>query len=200
MSDRDDYNADHQPIQNHRSKMNEWDMPVNWRERTVDPSTFSFITSLSFSTKQDDEEHSTVRIAQTLLWTLLLKRIDEIAEIYLTAHQKRVYDLWIKKGHTYQEIGAILSEHNGYSCEYSAYTAISHCIKGIRSNKHGGRYHGGIENRLKKRCEKDPIFVSLLEEWEELKVQTLPSSLSFLSRHDTWYEKNKKEIVNRIND
>jgi hypothetical protein len=128
------------------------------------------------------------------LWQLLLKRVDEVAEIYLTPHQKRVYDLWIKKGNTYQEIGAILSKMNGYSCDYSAYTAISHCVKGIRSNKHGGKYHGGIENRLRKKCEKDLLFQSFLDEWRILQQDKFDNSLGFLSRHDNWYRINEEAL------
>lgn len=172
----------------------DWDIPINWRERSVDPSTFAFITSVPFELTHETEEYTIIRSAQTMIWSLLRKRMDEIAEIFLTSHQKRVYDLWIKKGHTYQEIGAILSDLNGYSCEYSAYTAISHCIKGIRSNKHGGKYHGGIENRLRKRCEKDEIFQELLDEWQSLQKDQLKTSLDFLQKHDKWYEKNRQRI------
>lgn len=172
----------------------DFDIPMNWRERSVDPSSFAFITSVPFESVQDVEEQSIIRSAKVLVWTLLLKRMDEIAEIYLTTHQKRVYQLWIKKKHTYQEIGAILCEINGYSCDYSAYTAISHCIKGIRSNKHGGKYHGGIENRLRKRCEKDEPFQDLLVEWKKLQVDKVKVSLDFLQKHDKWYRENRQEI------
>lgn len=175
-----------------------WDIPVNWRERCVDPNSFSFISGTPFETPQEIEEKAIIRIAKTLAWNLLLKREDEIAEIFLTGHQKRVYNLWIKQRKTYQEIGAILSQLNGYSCEYSAYTAISHCIKGIRSNKHGGKYHGGIENRLKKRCEKDEIFQQLLEDWRQLQQEKLSISLEFLCKHDSWYRENLEKIKKSV--
>lgn len=174
--------------------MQDFDIPMNWRERSVDPSTFAFITSVPFSTMEEIEEQAIIRTAKTLVWLLLLKRMDEIAEIYLTSHQKRVYELWIKRGHTYQEIGAILSEVNGYSCDYSAYTAISHCIKGIRSNKHGGKYHGGIENRLRKRCEKDELFQEILIEWKKLQGDSISKCLDFLVKHDSWYRDNRQRI------
>jgi len=175
------------------------DMPVCWRERSIDPSSFSFIAGTPFETPQEIEEKAIVRTARVLAWHLLLKRSDEIAEIYLTTHQKRVYQLWIKNKHTYQEIGAILSKKNGYSCDYSAYTAISHCIKGIRSNKHGGRYHGGIENRLRKKCEKDEVFQLLLEDWRILQQDKLLISLEFLCKHDSWYQSSRERILKSIN-
>lgn len=171
-----------------------WDIPINWRERSVDPSSFAFITGTPFESPQELEERSVIRTARQLVWQLLLKRVDEIAEIFLTSHQKRVFDLWIKQGNTYQEIGAILSKLNGYSCEYSAYTAISHCIKGIRSNKHGGKYHGGIENRLRKRCEKDELYLIFLEDWKTLQQDKLVVSLAFLAKHDKWYQENRHKI------
>jgi len=174
------------------------DIPTNWRERSVDPSSFAFITGTPFETPQETEEKAIMRAAKTLLWQLLLKRVDEVAEIYLTPHQKRVYDLWIKKGNTYQEIGAILSKMNGYSCDYSAYTAISHCVKGIRSNKHGGKYHGGIENRLRKKCEKDLLFQSFLDEWRLLQQDKFDDSLGFLSKHDSWYKTNEADLRLRV--
>ena len=173
---------------------NEHDIPVNWRERAVDPSSFAFITSTPFETSNEIEAQAIIRSAKSLSLFLLKKRMDEIAEIFLTSHQKRVYGLWIKKEHTYQEIGAILSKLNGYSCDYSAYTAISHCIKGIRSNKHGGKYHGGIENRLKKRCEKDEFFQELLEDLIILQQDKVNISLDFLEKHDGWYRENRSRI------
>lgn len=171
-----------------------WDIPINWRERSVDPSSFAFITGTPFESPQEVEEKAIIRTARQLVWTLLLKRVDEIAEIFLTSHQKRVFDLWIKQGHTYQEIGAMLAKLNGYSCDYSAYTAISHCIKGIRSNKHGGKYHGGIENRLRKRCEKDELFIAFLEDWKILQQDKLVLCLNFLAKHDEWYQQNRCRI------
>lgn len=172
----------------------EWDIPTNWRERSIDPSAFAFITSVPFKTPQDIERETILRAAKLLIWKLLLKRMDEISEIYLTIHQKRVYDLWVKKGYTYQEIGAILSALNGYSCDYSAYTAISHCIKGIRSKKHGGRFHGGIENRLRKKLEKDELFQELLAEWLVLQSDKTSDCLNFLEKHDSWYKENREKI------
>lgn len=174
--------------------MQDPDIPTNWRERNVDPATFAFIIGTPFQLPEEIAESSIIRCAHELIWSLLLKRMDEIAEMYLTSHQKRVYELWIKKGHTYQEIGALLSEVNGYSCDYSAYTAISHCIKGIRSNKHGGRYHGGIENRLRKRCEKDEIFQEMLSDWKKLQANKIQISLDFLQKHDKWYQERRKQL------
>lgn len=178
----------------------ESEVPVNWRERSVDPSTFAFITSTPFETQNEIEAQAIIRSAKNLSLFLLKKRMDEIAEIFLTSHQKRVYGLWIKKEHTYQEIGVILSELNGYSCDYSAYTAISHCIKGIRSNKHGGKYHGGIENRLRKRCEKDDFFQQLLDDLILLQKDRVDLSLDFLEKHDKWYRENRKKIEETLSN
>ena len=173
----------------------EEDLKSNWRERSVEPHMLTLYTSTRrFSDPREEEKETILRVARDLAVKLLFKRILELIEIHGTRHQKEVFLLWVgdpKNKRTYQDIGQILGAN--YSCPYSAYTAISHAIKGIKSRKHD-KHHGGIENKLKKRCAKDLICQELLEDMARIS-HSLNAAIDFLSKHDPWYRNYKPTIL-----
>jgi hypothetical protein len=149
-----------------------------------------YASKRSTADPQKQEQEVVLRVARDLAVELLFKRILELIEIYGTKHQKEVFLLWIgdpTNKRTYQNIGQILGAN--YSCRYSAYTAISHAIKGIKSKKHN-KHHGGIENKLRKKCAKDEVCQELLEDMALISTD-FQAAIEFLSKHDPWYKNYK---------
>jgi len=170
---------------------NEDECKPNWRERTVEPRMLTLYTAKrAIGSLKEQEQEVVFRIARDLAVELLFKRILELIEIYGTTHQKEVFLLWVgdpDNKRTYQNIGQILGAN--YSCRYSAYTAISHAIKGIKSKKHN-KHHGGIENKLRKKCAKDLVCQELLEEIGAIS-KDFQAAVEFLGKHDSWYKTYK---------
>lgn len=153
-----------------------------WKEILVDPNDLISYVDPKAAESNDD---TIINEAHQLARALLVNRVTELAEQELTPHQLIVFRLWMKNK-TYQEIGEELKDN--YSCAYSAYTAISHTIMGIRSKKHN-TYHGGIKKKLKKLCFKDPRCLQLIKHIHNLRQHDLDISLDFLANHDQWWKR-----------
>lgn len=110
---------------------------------------------------------------------LLYRRVLELANEFMTEHQKKVFVLMLKEK-TYHEIATILCDN--YSSSYSGYTAISHAIKG-QLNKQHGTYHGGLEKKLRKTCNKDDYCLEILE-WIHRIADDSETALQFLYKYD----------------
>lgn len=168
--------------------VNEKDFKPNWRERAVEPKMLTLYASTRRTVNAKEQKEETIlRTARSLAIELLFKRILELIEIYGTRHQKEVFSLWIGRAdekRTYQNVGKILKAN--YSCGYSAYTAISHAIKGIKSKKHN-KHHGGIENKLKKKCAKDEVCQELIKDLQNIS-RNVEAAIDFLAKHDSWYK------------
>lgn len=76
---------------------------------------------------------------------------------------------------TYNDIAEILNIN---------YTGVSHAIKGIKSQKHG-KYHGGLEKKLRKICMKDLTCQEYLQCIKELRNNDPHKALEYLRQYDS---------------
>ncbi len=157
-----------------------------WKEILVDPND---LVGYVDPDATESEDQAIIVESKRLARTMLVKRVCELAKKELTPHQLTVFELWMQNK-TYQEIGEILKKN--YSCSYSAYTAISHTIMGIKSRKHN-TYHGGIKKKLKKICCKDGRCIELTKAIHELRLDDIEKSLVFLAAHDPWWKRYKEK-------
>ena len=155
-----------------------------YKEILCDPSD---LDCMSFCT--EDTDH-VIEEALVVARQLLYKRILEIADTFMTIHQKQVFVLMLKE-RTYHEIATILSDN--YSSAYSGYTAISHAIKG-QLNKGRGNYHGGLEKKLRKLCNKDTYCIDLLQ-WIKQMMYDTDVALEFLYKFDPTFTKQIAESL-----
>jgi hypothetical protein len=114
-----------------------------WKEIFVQPELLCQVCELE---DLNEEEKSVIKEAKIVVQQKLYDRVMELVSKHFTEHQELVLALMSAPSRTYNEAATILDIN---------YTAISHAIKGIKSQKHGGKFHGGYENKLKKICMKD---------------------------------------------
>ncbi len=157
-----------------------------WKEILVDPND---LVGYVDSDATESEDQAIILEAKRYARHLLIDRVSKLAAKELTPHQLTVFELWMQNK-TYQEIGEILKKN--YSCSYSAYTAISHTIMGIKSKKHN-TYHGGIKKKLKKLCSKDLKCQQILGSIYNLRQDDVVVSLKFLAIDDPWWKEFKKK-------
>lgn len=86
----------------------------------------------------------------------LVARVFELIEQHMTEHQKKIIVLMLKNK-TYNNMAILLNIN---------YTAVAHAIKGIKTKKHG-KYHGGIERKLRKVCMRDERCLDYLRQIKE---------------------------------
>lgn len=123
-----------------------------WKEILVSPELFS--PTPEFNEDLSEEETLLLREAKLVMRQLLLDRVRELAFQCFTDHQKGVLALTQMPGKTYNQIAEILGIN---------YTGVSHAIKGIKSPKHGGKYHGGFEKKLRRTCNRDKECLLYIE-------------------------------------
>ncbi len=157
-----------------------------WKEILVDPND---LVGYVDPDATGSEDQAIIVESHRLARNLLTQRVSQLADKELTSHQLTVFKLWMENK-TYQEIGEILKKN--YSCSYSAYTAISHTLMGIKSKKHN-TYHGGIKKKLKKLCSRDPQCRVILDAIHSLRQEDVDVSLEFLAVHDPWWKRFKKK-------
>ena len=114
-----------------------------WKEILIQPEIFSPEVEMPHLS---ETEQAVIKEAKITIRELLLDRMREIVNKEFTTHQKVVLNLIMYPDRTYNDTAEFLD------CNY---TGVSHAIKGIKSNKHGGKFHGGYERKLKKHCERD---------------------------------------------
>lgn len=90
----------------------------------------------------------------------LISRVFELIEIHMTEHQKKIVVLMLKNK-TYNNMAILLNIN---------YTAVAHAIKGIKTKRHG-KYHGGIERKLRKICMKDQQCVDILTKMRQARQE-----------------------------
>lgn len=117
--------------------------------------------SLNLNPKHTEQE---LRYLEQLksLQGRLIARVFELIEIHMTEHQKKIVVLMLKNK-TYNSMAVLLNIN---------YTAIAHAIKGIKTKKHG-KYHGGIERKLRKICMRDDCCLDLLEQISDTRQELL---------------------------
>jgi len=147
----------------------------DWKEILCDPAE---LDTLSRSRSLDEIEvfrEAILREATSLARYLLHRRLLKLADDSLTPHQKRVFVLYCHYGKTYKDIATILARN---------YTAISHAIKGIKSQRHEGKHHGGIEKKLKKITVRDLRCQELLMLIRRINGNDVLAALDFLREQD----------------
>jgi len=123
-----------------------------WKEVLIQPELFTPVIEIEGATEQ---ELAVLKEIKLLIQQRLFDRVIEIAFSNFTQHQVVVLALILFPDRTYNEVANMLNIN---------YTAISHAIKGIKSNKHG-KFHGGYEKKLRKICMKDEeclIYINLI--------------------------------------
>jgi len=150
----------------------------DWKEILCDPTE---LDTLSRSRSLDEVEvfcETITREAVGLARYLLHRRLLDLADDFLTDHQKRVFVLYCHYGKTYKDIATILARN---------YTAISHAIKGIKSQRHEGKHHGGIEKKLRKITQRDSYCQELLLLIRRINGDDVLAALQFLREQDTFW-------------
>lgn len=162
----------------HRSDTNEIEPEVNqqyiYKEILCDPYDLDCMDMI-----EHDNTERVIEEALIVARQLLYKRILDIALKFMTPHQQKVFVLMLKKK-TYNEIATIMQDN--YSCAYSGYTAVSHAIKG-QLNKERGTYHGGLEKKLRKTCNKDKYCLEILD-WISKMTDDPDVAHEFLCKYD----------------
>lgn len=142
-----------------------------WKEILVQPELFAPVIELE---DISENEISIIKEAKLLIQQLLFDRVVELTSNHFTDHQKVVLALILMPDRTYNEVADILSIN---------YTAISHAIKGIKSNKHG-KFHGGYEKKLRKICSKDVDCQEYIRCVQLLRNNSAHDALDILILHD----------------
>lgn len=164
------------------SDENEFYGQFKWKEICCDPHDLNNYAGTEQNLHKS-EENAILREARRKARHELFKSLLQLVENYFTEHQKKVFFL-MRKGKTYQEIGAIL--HENYSSPRSAYTSIAYAIKGIKSKRHG-KHHGGIERKLKKMCARDQGSQQILADLRALEQDNVEIAINYLKQFDDWY-------------
>ena len=110
------------------------------------------LDKLQLSPKHTEQELRFIEQLKTLQGKLIA-RVFELIELNMTEHQKKIVVLMLKNK-TYNSMAVLLNIN---------YTAIAHAIKGIKTKKHG-KYHGGIERKLRKICMRDEYCLDTLKQ------------------------------------
>lgn len=153
-----------------------------WKEICCDPHDLNNYAAPE-QNLDISKDNAIIREARQKARHELFKRLLGLVDELFTEHQKKVFFL-MRKGKTYQEIGAIL--HENYSSPRSAYTSIAYAIKGIKSKKHG-KHHGGIERKLKKLCLRDSMCQQILKDLKALEKDNVDIAITYLKQFDDWY-------------
>jgi len=142
-----------------------------WKEVLIQPELFTPVIEIEGATEQ---ELAVLKEIKLLIQQKLFDRIIELAFGNFTEHQVIVLALILFPDRTYNEVATMLNIN---------YTAISHAIKGIKSNKHG-KFHGGYEKKLRKICMKDDECLLYIDIIYKLRDNNPQYALELLKEYD----------------